>query len=357
MLDATPGAVEVPGSALLLDADAPEVLIPTRSRDLQVCFGCPGTGRARAVVICTRADDPDTDELSVRLAAAGVALVRIDIDRPCDADLHWDGRELLIELGERRFEPAVVWLRHFAAAALPTAGLEACAAQHAREQWAAWCVNLAPLPHAAVVNAGARTFDAPNRVAQLAYAEARGLSTPQSVVTCDPAAALAALAGDGDLLVKAIGPHYVELPAGRARSLLPRRLGRAEFARAGRQSAPLLVQHYVAHEHELRVFCVAGRTFAFRVVKPAPDAYGRDPDAVSVAACELDGATAAQLAGFMADAGLEIGAIDLLSTPDGYVFLEVNASGSWAWFEQRTGSTLVSDAISGELVSLHGVRR
>ena len=88
MLDATPGAVEVPGSALLLDADAPEVLIPTRSRDLQVCFGCPGTGRARAVVICTRADDPDTDELSVRLAAAGVALVRIDIDRPCDADLH-----------------------------------------------------------------------------------------------------------------------------------------------------------------------------------------------------------------------------------------------------------------------------
>jgi glutathione synthase/RimK-type ligase-like ATP-grasp enzyme len=59
----------------------------------------------------------------------------------------------------------------------------------------------------------------------------------------------------------------------------------------------------------------------------------------------------------MANAGLEIGAIDLLSTPDGYVFLEVNASGSWAWFEQRTGSTVVSDAITAELVSRHGVRR
>ncbi|MGH2917705.1 MAG: ATP-grasp domain-containing protein [Solirubrobacteraceae bacterium] len=356
MWDAIPGAIEAPGSALLLDGDAPEVFIPARSRDLQVRFGRPGSGRARAVVICTRADDPDTDELSVRFAAAGVALVRIDSDRACDAVLDWDGRELLIELDGRRFEPSVVWLRHFAAAARPTAGLHERAAQHAREQWAAWCVNLAALPHAAVVNAGARTFDAPNRLAQLAYAQARGLSTPRSVVTSDPAAALAALPGDGDLLVKAVGPHYVELPAGRAQSLLPRRMSRAEFARAGRQSAPLLVQDHIAHEHELRVFVVAGRCLAFRVVKPGPDAYGRDPDAVTVAPCDLDGATAARLAGLMADGGLQIGAVDLLSTPDGFVFLEVNASGSWAWFEQRTSSTAVSAAITRELVALHEVR-
>jgi glutathione synthase/RimK-type ligase-like ATP-grasp enzyme len=115
------------------------------------------------------------------------------------------------------------------------------------------------------------------------------------------------------------------------------------------------VQDFVEHDHELRVFFVAGRTFAFRVVKPGPDAYGRNPDAVSVATCELDPATVAQLAGLMADADLEIGAIDLLSTPDGYVFLEVNASGSWAWFEQRTGTTDVSDAITQTL--LEGVQR
>jgi glutathione synthase/RimK-type ligase-like ATP-grasp enzyme len=355
MSDANPGALAAPGSALLLDGDAPEVLIPALSHDLQVRFGHPGTGRARAVVICTRADDPDTDELSIRLAAAGVALVRIDIDRLCDADLHWDGRELLVAIDGRRFEPAVVWPRHFAVSALPVDNLPSRAAQHAREQWAAWCVNLAALPNAAVVNAGARTFDAPNRVAQLAYAHARGLRTPRSVVTCDPAAALAALTGDGDLLVKAVGPHYVELPAGRAQSLLPRRVSRDELAEVGRQSAPLLVQDFVEHDHELRVFFVAGRTFAFRVVKPGPDAYGRNPDAVSVATCELDPATVAQLAGLMADADLEIGAIDLLSTPDGYVFLEVNASGSWAWFEQRTGTTDVSDAITQTL--LEGVQR
>jgi len=58
----------------------------------------------------------------------------------------------------------------------------------------------------------------------------------------------------------------------------------------------------------------------------------------------------------MTDTGLQIGAVDLLSTPDGYVFLEVNASGSWGWFEQRTNSTAVSTAITRELVALHAVR-
>jgi len=349
MTNVIPGTVAVPGSALLLDRDAPGVSIPAQSRDLQVRFGRPGTGRSPAVVICTRADDPDADELSVRLAAAGVALVRIDADREHDAVLRWDGSELLIDLDDRRFVPAAVWLRHFHPTSLPTPGLDPRAARHAREQWAAWATNLAALPGATVVNAGARTFDAPNRVAQLAYAAARGLRTPRSVVSVDPAAALAALPGDGDLLVKAIGPHFVEGPAGCAQPLLPRRMTREDFAGAARQSAPLLVQEFVEHDHELRVFMVGGEAIPFRIVKPAVDSYGRDPDAVEVAPCGLDRTTQARLAALMADADLTIGAVDLLSTPDGHVFLEVNASGSWAWFEQRTRTSAVSEAITRRL--------
>lgn len=217
-------------------------------------------------------------------------------------------------------------------------------------------MNLAALPQAAVVNAGARIFDAPNRVAQLAYAREHGLRTPRSVVSGDPLTALAGLPGDGDLLVKALGPHYVELPAGSAKPLLPRRMTRAQFARAGRQAAPLLVQEYVAHDHELRVFVVGSRCIAFRVIKPTADAYGRDPEAVTVVPWRLDDRVAARIVSLLTDCGLQIGAVDLLATPDGPVFLEVNATGSWRWFEHRTRTTAVSEAVAERLVTLHGVR-
>ena len=52
-----------------------------RSLDVQVRFGPAGcTSPTPAVVLCTRAADPDADELSLRLARRG-PVVRIDADR------------------------------------------------------------------------------------------------------------------------------------------------------------------------------------------------------------------------------------------------------------------------------------
>ena len=50
---------------------------------------------------------------------------------------------------------------------------------------------------------------------------------------------------------------------------------------------------------------------------------------------------------------LGFAAIDLILTPGGdYVFLEVNTTGSWIWFEKIAGLP-ISDAIADFLVTQH----
>src|SRR4051794_32469620 len=108
-----------------------------------------------------------------------VPVLRVDSDRDHDDDLVWDGAELTIVRGGRTYLPRVVWTRLYAPAGRP-------GDQHAREQTAARAANLAALPGALTINPGARLADAPNRVAQLAFAAAHGFRTPRSLVTHTP---------------------------------------------------------------------------------------------------------------------------------------------------------------------------
>ena len=47
--------------------------------------------------------------------------------------------------------------------------------------------------------------------------------------------------------------------------------------------------------------------------------------------------------------GLRFGAFDFLVCPDGWVFLEVNPNGQWAWIETATGlpiASTIADALT-----------
>jgi glutathione synthase/RimK-type ligase-like ATP-grasp enzyme len=342
-----PGAQAAPGRATLLLDGAPVQDVPRRSLDLQVRFGPAGarTSPTPAVVLCTRAADPDADELSLRLAARSVPLIRIDADRGDDDHLAWDGDCVTIERGGRTYLPRVLWTRLFAPAGRADDGLRAAAAQHAREQAAARVSNLAALPSALTINPGGRLADAPNRLAQLAFARAHGLRTPCSLVTPDPAAAADRLAAD-ELVVKAVGPHFCEVAPGRAVALIPRRIERAQLRGLPLQSSPLLVQEAIEHVRELRVFVVGTRCISFALQKPALDAAAVAPDSIVVEPAVLAGDLTSRVLGLVAALGRDVAAVDLLDTGDDVVFLEANASGSWRWFEHRTGTAAVSEAIT-----------
>jgi glutathione synthase/RimK-type ligase-like ATP-grasp enzyme len=323
-----PGA-HAPGTGALLLHGAPEQRVSRRNLDVQDRFGPVGADGSPAVVLCTRAADPDADELSLRLAARSIPLVRIDADCDHDDDLAWDGEQLTLTRLGRTYLPRVLWTRLYAPAARPGDA-------HAREQTAARAANLAVLPGAYTINPGARLADTPNRVAQLAFAAVHGFRTPRSLITHTPS-------DKGDVVVKAVGPHFYEPEPGRALALVPRRM---TIASLPAQTAPLLVQEPIEHVRELRVFIVGERCIPYALHKPTIDAANRAPETIAVAPAELPGGVAARLLALVADLGLQVAAVDLLDTGSELVFLEVNASGSWRWFEHRTGTSAVSAAVA-----------
>ena len=123
-------------------------------------------------------------------------------------------------------------------------------------------------------------------------------------------------------------------------------MSRAAFASLPAQTAPLLAQEPIEHERELRVFVVGERCIAYALRKPALDAAARAPETIAVEPTELPDDVAARVLALAAGLGLQIAAVDLLDTGTELVFLEVNASGSWRWFEHRTHTSGVSTAVA-----------
>jgi hypothetical protein len=331
--------------------------LPAESLDFQVCVGRPaaaGAGPAPCVLVLTRAADREIDDLSLGLAASGIAVVRLDADRAAGHDLCWHPGDRVLTVDGVDFRPEVCWSRYFAPPALRTSATDARVGAYARAAWGAMADALAAAAGVRHVNAGA----APDRLRQLEAARAAGLATPATVVTTDLAAAAARIPGDGDLLVKPLGEHAVEPRAGELTGLAPHRITRAEaVGQASREPAPVIVQEHVAAPRELRVYAVAGRLHAFAVEHASlAGRWDREP---RVEAAELEHGLAGALRRLVAEWRLDVAAFDVLDGPAGPVFLEVNQACDWLWCERRAGVETVSTAVReliGELMTTGGTR-
>ncbi|WP_330758077.1 hypothetical protein [Rhodococcus sp. M8-33] len=240
------------------------------SRDFQARVGHPAaTDPAPCVLVLTRAADREIDELSLWLAARGIALVRLDSDRCADTDVQWDPFAGLLTRDGQTFRPRVCWLRYFDVDALRTAQTTPDAVQHVRDQWQALVAALAAHPGLHTLNSGARP-GTPDRLTQLAAARAAGLRVPATLVTTRLDVAARALPGPGDLLVKSLGRHCVEPQPGRLRGVYPQRVSRASLDGEHRTGAPVLVQEYVAADRELRIHAVGGTLIGYAVTRPTP---------------------------------------------------------------------------------------
>lgn len=319
--------------------------IPSPALDFQVRVGRPaGTSRSGAtscVLVLTRAHDREMDELSLRLAAEGIPVVRIDSDRCRGRAMSWDPVAGVLTWQGDRFRPVLSWLRYFTPESIASDG--PTETLYAREQWTALV---------AALRAAGRTINpgsfpgGPDRLAQLAAAGRMGLRVPASLVTTRLADAAVMLPGDADLLVKSLGRHLIEDPPGRMRGVFPRRVTRTDATEERlAEPAPVLVQEFVESEREFRVHVVGGRVSAYAVTRPTPDSLWTQPDLIAVEPVDLPATVVDRLLALTRVFGLDVGGFDLLDTGRGEpVFLEVNPEGSWLWAERRAGSSATSRA-------------
>ncbi len=199
------------------------------------------------------------------------------------------------------------------------------------------------------------------KVRQLAVAQRLGLQVPRTLVTNDPERALRFYDACEGRLVSKVLRHGGALRAGEKHLPYTHVVRRRDLQHlAGVERAPVIFQELVPKRLELRVTVVGERVFAAALDSQsspfAREDCRRADDLVPCTAHDLAPEVEALCVRLVQALGLSFGAIDMVLTPEGeHVFLEVNASGQWAWVETRAGLP-ITDALADLLVGASGQR-
>jgi hypothetical protein len=302
-----------------------------------------------AVLLLSRRGDTEADRVRSWLSRIGLPAYRLDSDALDGVDARVDLDTGTVTLDGMSFAPTVTWIRHFA--------MRGCAGRGSsdqvmlyRDSWQAFVRQLAVVSRTVI---GASD---PGRLEQHAQARALGIRMPRTLITTDPASAHSVFAA-ARYVVKPLDRHYVEPEPGRLAWFHPivvdaRGLG-DDTTFAG---VPAVVQEYVPHNRELRVYLVGARLHAFEVRKSSPPDLWLSPDSVRVTPADVPDPVAVAVHSLAKAWNLVYGAFDFLIDDDGPVFLEVNPHGDWRWFEQRAaGADRISIATVRMVYDMHRV--
>ncbi|MFI7544733.1 hypothetical protein [Actinoplanes sp. NPDC049599] len=282
-------------------------------------------GAQSAVVLVNGAGGRELDTvhdlLTRALGTPAVLLNHRDLARvPLSLDLATG----VLHVHGRRVRPVVVWARHTSAAALAVQvpGLRVLDAV----SWSGLFTHLAATADAALPGS------APAGPGQLTDAERLGVRVPRTVLSTAPerdagrVTAVRAVVKTQDF--RLYEPDRRRWPGAR-----PRLAGDAAGPDQGR---PMVLQEYVAHVRELRVYYLNGGICAFEIDKPGPASPWTEPDRVTVTRVDCPAEARTAVGVLCAAWSLRFGAFDLLvSHTREVVFLEVNPDGDWLWFEHR----------------------
>jgi glutathione synthase/RimK-type ligase-like ATP-grasp enzyme len=200
-----------------------------------------------------------------------------------------------------------------------------------------------------------------DKAAQLSFAGRLGFEIPPTIITNDPAEALAFhREHDGNIVSKTFATHHIEGADREHRSdwwFLETRMVSHRRTAAYRtvQGCPSIFQAYVPKDVELRITLVGDQVFPCEIHSQATHHTRYDwrrydlahtPHREHALPSDVRERCKALLRGY----GLCFGAVDMVKTPDGrYVFLELNTTAEYVWIEKLTGMPM-SEALTDLLV-------
>lgn len=295
-----------------------------------------------AVVLADGAGRAEFDALHRVLGQAmGCPVVRFNGADPPASGATMNLVDGALEMAGMRVRPVVAWVRHAAAVTIYSrrargygvAGWGPREAQSLREaeSWSGLLDLVATTASVAVP--GGR----PGLARQLADAGRHGLRVPRTVVTTDVDGAMGILRVSR-VVVKVPDARLVA-PAPRGRPVpVPQVLERGGAVEWMDGAYPAVVQEYVEHARELRVYVADGGVCAFEVTKPAPGSIWTEPELVTVRRVACPDPLVAATRALARAWRMCYGAFDILLTRSGSpVFLEANADGDWLWYERKAG--------------------
>lgn len=298
-----------------------------------------------AVLLVSRARDKELDLVKRRLETAGVSVARLDAETAARARLIIDPHNRLVRIDGRWIRPTVTWLRHFSHRAMPQCRSRLRQA-YAADSWQALADQLD------VLSATMITHREPGLLAQLATARGCGVAVPATVVAANPAQAGALLPGS-KLVIKALHRHFVEARPGLLHGVFPEIIDRHDLRRVP-AGPPVVVQEYIDHDAEIRVYHVHGRVAAaFAITKSGPAEPWLEPERVKARQVDPPDAVAAAASAVAAALSIDYGAMDFLVTGGVPVFLEVNLAGDWRWLETKVREAPVTAAVATMLRVKH----
>jgi glutathione synthase/RimK-type ligase-like ATP-grasp enzyme len=304
------------------------------------------------LLIVAKSNDPHVDAVGALLIDKGLPYKRINLEEylktfQIDLDLGPSGSEAELVQTNEHFpfhEISSVWfrppLRPFINQSITQPGV----AVFIRDETQAFLAGLWRLladrfwvsPAHAVTNAN-------NKIYQLQQASAIGLAIPKTLITTNPARALAFYEEcNRRMITKVLHRNIVD--HGQSVSVVWTNEVTEEHVKlfGSISCSPTLFQEYVPKRYELRITVVGQQVFACAIHSQAAsrtevDWRRYDVD-IPYEAIELPTYIEDQCRRLVAELGLQFGAIDMILRPDGsYVFLEINPTGAWLWIQQKTG--------------------
>ena len=186
---------------------------------------------------------------------------------------------------------------------------------------------------------------------QLRLAREAGLRIPETLLTNNPDAARAFVAGQGGRPVIYKAFSATESTWRETRVLRPEEAVLLDSVKL----APVIFQEHVPAIYDVRVTVVGDQVFAAAIHSQQTSYvhdFRIDMDNARIEAIEMPAEIVAGLLRLMARLGLVYGAADFRLTPDGeWVFLEVNPAGQWLFVEQATHQPIAA-ALAAKLMEL-----
>jgi len=305
------------------------------------------------VIILAGLYDFAVDLVVAELSAIGTSYVRLNREQLSDYQLCLDPISSVLTIRSNSVDFVVtsdhlkaVWFRQPVFLRNTPSEALSLSEQLSRSQWSAFQRALTVFDEAAWMNHPQATYLAECKPYQLMIARRCGFSVPKTLAGND-AGQFRAKFLDA-VVIKSL--DTVLLREGDNCLFTYTTISSSDaLTEANTSAAPLFVQQLLDHKTDLRVTVVGDRIFAVKILVHGAGIEGdwrvASRDSLTYVDVSLNPRTEAACIDLARQLHLPFAAIDLVETPNGVFFIEVNPTGEWGWLntsERRIDSAIAN---------------